>query len=44
MNGQQAKLIRKKARKEWKKKLKELRDGDFTERVAVAWWILFGKV
>lgn len=40
MNGRMAKKLRKEARKmlrKWK------RGADFTERVAIAWWLLFGK-
>lgn len=43
MNGRMAKALRKKTRKTYRKKLRELKDGDFTERVAMAWWLLFGR-
>ena len=43
MNGRMSKTIRKKARKEWQKKLREIHKDPFVDRVALAWWILFGK-
>jgi hypothetical protein len=43
MNGRQVKQLRKKGRKEFRKQLRELKESGFVERVALAWWLLFGK-
>jgi len=43
MNGRQVKKLKKEARKQWRRYIKDIRNEGFSERVNLAWWVLFGK-
>lgn len=43
MRGTVAKAIRKKTQQEWRRYLRGVRALGLVDRVALAWWILFGK-
>lgn len=43
MNGRMAKKLKKESRKRLREYIKNIRKEGFTERVNLAWWVLFGR-